>query len=134
MSKELTDAQRVLLNEIVGELYDRFVSLVAEGRRQNKDVVRAYADGRLLTAKKAKTLGLIDEIGYEDDALTDLKKVAGGGPFNVVRYVQEQHFLDRLAVHVTGRRGHSGVTDRVLDSLMSGPRAYYLYGSIDAVR
>ena len=134
MSRELTDEQRVLLNEIVSELYERFVSLVAEGRKQKKDVVRAYADGRLLTASQAKKVGLIDEIGYHEDALDDLKALAGGGPFNVVRYAQQEHFLDRLAVQISGGKRGGAAVERVLDSLISGPRAYYLYGAVEAAR
>jgi protease-4 len=66
--KDLTPAQEAMLQKMVDSLQDRFVSIVAEGRNLAEAEVRAIADGRVLLAQEALDAGLIDEIGYEDDA------------------------------------------------------------------
>jgi protease-4 len=44
------------------------------------------ADGRIFTASQAKDLGLVDKLGYLDDALELAKKQAGLEEAKVVRY------------------------------------------------
>jgi protease IV len=131
ISKEITEEQRALLQSIVNELYERFVSLVADGRRLKPDAVRPFADGRILTAAQAKKVGLVDSIGYRSDAMEDLKALAGGGPFNVVRYAQEETFLDQISANVSSKQG---LGEQLLTGITAGPRAYYLYGGAAAVR
>nr|WP_218061491.1 signal peptide peptidase SppA [Ameyamaea chiangmaiensis] len=64
----LSPAGRAMLQSLVGELYEQFVAMVAAGRHMSPDAVRALADGRPYTGAKAVTLGLVDQIGTEDDA------------------------------------------------------------------
>mgnify|MGYP001430418908 CR=1 FL=1 len=126
MSRELTEEQRAMLQEIVDSLHNRFVSLVAEGRKKKVDAVKPFSDGRLLTADYAKKVGLIDDVGYRKNAMDDLKAISGGGPFNVVRYAQEETLLEQLSVRASSS---FGLGDQLMEGLLSGPRAYYLYGS-----
>ena len=49
--------------ELINEFYEEFVELVAESRDLSVDKVRECATGEIFTAKKAKTLGLVDEVG-----------------------------------------------------------------------
>ena len=74
MYEELTDEQKKILQALVDEPYDQFVSVISEGR--NMDLARAYeiSDGRIYSAKQAKELGLIDEIGTLEDAIEAMKK------------------------------------------------------------
>ena len=66
-----------------------------------------------------------------EDALKQLKALAGGGPFNVVRYTRDESLFDRLAVRAVTPVDVSG---QVMQSLLAGPRAYYLYGGTAPVR
>ncbi len=60
---------RQYLQGLVMDLYDQFVGIVASGRHMNTDKVRQLADGRAYTGRQALGLGLIDEIGGEQQAL-----------------------------------------------------------------
>lgn len=65
---DMTDEQKQIMQGLVDEAYDQFVSIVSEGRGMNDADVRKIADGRIYTAKQAKENGLIDEVGsYEDE-------------------------------------------------------------------
>ena len=50
--------------------------------------IRQLADGRIYTADLAKSEGLIDEIGYLDDAIEQAKKVAQLTRAQVVTYTR----------------------------------------------
>jgi signal peptide peptidase SppA, 36K type len=66
--KDLSPEQEALLRKMVGALHERFVTIVTESRGLDVNAVRAIADGRVLLAQEALEAGLIDAIGYEDDA------------------------------------------------------------------
>lgn len=67
-TRKLTDQGRAVLHGIVMDLYDQFVTMVAEGRHMDKARVRELADGRAYTGRQALALGLVDAIGDEVDA------------------------------------------------------------------
>lgn len=69
MDRPMTDSEKALLQDIVNEIYDAFVKVVAEGRKMEESKVRSVADGRVYTGLQAKNLGLVDEIGNYYDAL-----------------------------------------------------------------
>ena len=66
-----------ILQALVNESYDQFVQIVSNGRKMNPKKVRALADGRIYSAKQAKENGLIDEIGYFEDAVKMAKNLSG---------------------------------------------------------
>ncbi len=58
------------------EIFDQFVSHVAQARHKSRDEIAAVADGRVWTGREAKKLGLIDEIGGFQAAIDGLKEIA----------------------------------------------------------
>jgi len=77
--KPLSPEGRAMLQGIVMDLYDQFVTMVASGRHMTPDRVRALADGRPFTGRQALKLGLIDAIGTEADARAWLARNKGIG-------------------------------------------------------
>lgn len=67
-----TEKDLELLQEMIDDSYERFVDVIATGRGMDTDEVREFADGRIFDGMRAKQLGLVDEIGYFDDALDTL--------------------------------------------------------------
>ena len=61
----------------IGHAYDTFVDMVAGSRSLKVSDAPVFAEGRVFTARKAKELGLIDEVGSIDDALRVLEKECG---------------------------------------------------------
>lgn len=66
--KPLSPAGREMLQGVVADLYGQFVDMVVSGRHMDAARVRALADGRPYTGHQAIGLGLIDQIGTEQDA------------------------------------------------------------------
>jgi protease-4 len=113
-SKEQEEAEREVFQNLVDGMYRRFVDIVAEGRGMKPKEVEKIADGRVFTSKKAKELGLVDSIGYRDDAISRLKKKTGAKNVHLVRYERVLSFSELVA------RVASGPT---LDLGLSGGRS-----------
>jgi len=75
--RNLTDAQREQLLDLMHDLHDQFVDHVAEARGMQRARVAAIADGRAVTGRQAVSLGLVDRIGTQSDAIAELKKECG---------------------------------------------------------
>ena len=67
-TEPLSPAGRVVLQGLVGDLYEQFVAIVAGGRHMDPARVRELADGRAYTGRQALALGLVDEIGGDREA------------------------------------------------------------------
>lgn len=69
-SSELSREQRLMLEEVLADLYRQMVTDIAKSRKDKISVtkLKEIADGRVFSASRAKELGLIDEIGYFKDA------------------------------------------------------------------
>lgn len=70
------EEDEALLHDLIMNVYDQFLTAVAEGRGLEKDAVRPYADGRVLTGLQAKDIGLVDELGNFDHAVATLAELA----------------------------------------------------------
>ena len=58
------------------DVYDRFVNFVAESRSKSYEDIIKIAGGRVWIAKSAKEIGLVDEIGGINDAITYAAKIS----------------------------------------------------------
>jgi protease-4 len=75
--RPMTEKERAIIQEMVDDLYEQFVAVVAEGRKMDPAKVRQLADGRIYTGRQARTLGLVDEMGTMEDAVRAAAKTAG---------------------------------------------------------
>lgn len=120
--RDLRDDEVVLWMTILNDAFDRFLNVVAENRPklQRADprllgwnpavalalekrikqfpekTVEHYATGQVFTADQALQAGLIDRIGYLDDAIEDMKKTLGLEKVRVVRYRHPTTFWSLL--------------------------------------
>lgn len=72
MSREMSEEEREINQRQVDEFFDKFVQIIMEGRGMSEDEVRSLADGRVYTGGEALDNGLVDELGYYEDAMETL--------------------------------------------------------------
>ncbi|HEX7076956.1 MAG TPA: signal peptide peptidase SppA [Candidatus Eisenbacteria bacterium] len=107
MWRPMTDDERKLLQDVLGNVYDQFIDAVSEGRSLNREDILPYADGRIFTGDQALDYGFVDRLGDLDDAVRMAGKMAGieGRP-TVVRKERRRvslfSFLDEKLNQVTG--------------------------------
>jgi protease IV len=85
-ARPMSPEERAILQGMVNSFYDQFVHVVVEGRHLPETKVRELADGRVYTGAEAARLGLVDEVGYLDDALEAAKALACLKDAKVVAY------------------------------------------------
>ncbi len=87
--RPLAAEDRVLFQSVIDDLYQRFVDAVVAGRpKLSRDRITDLADGRIYTAEQAKSAGLVDRIGYLDDAVESLRAAGGLETAAVVTYTR----------------------------------------------
>ncbi|MEM1208750.1 MAG: signal peptide peptidase SppA [Planctomycetota bacterium] len=64
-----TPADEAVVQDLVDTMYDQFVEVVAQGRGFDEQEAAGVATGAIYTAGEALDAGLIDSIGYLDDAI-----------------------------------------------------------------
>jgi len=81
-----------LVQELIRENFRMFAKKIADGRERYKsvsDVLGAeFSDGRVLSGNQALRFGLVDKIGYFDDAVAYTKNLVGDNGVSVVHYTR----------------------------------------------
>jgi protease-4 len=86
-TRPMRPEERAQLQSVVDDLHQRFVEVVAAGRSAlDSSRLAELADGRVLSARQALDAGLVDGIGYLDDALQALERRAGIERSRLVMY------------------------------------------------
>lgn len=73
----MTPTQISVMQQSIEALYMKFLERVAKGRKLPVEKVAQIAEGRVWCASTAKKIGLIDEIGTLDDAISYAANLAG---------------------------------------------------------
>lgn len=128
--RDMTKEEEAILESMLKNSYDEFVRIIAEGRGMSESEVRALADGRIYDGRQAKDVGLIDDFGYQEDVIVQLKKDHKLADAEVVRYSSSVGGLGSLfgvaAQKIGGK--HAEMTGIVnLLSKPNSPRLMYLY-------
>ena len=78
------------------DAYDRFINFVAESRSQSYEDIKEIAGGRIWIATSAKEIGLVDEIGGIDDAITYAANIAELEDYKVEYYGEERSLEEMI--------------------------------------
>ena len=79
--------EQAIVKSHVQDIYDDFITKVADGRGMTKAEVDGIGRGRIWTGQQAKALGLVDELGGLDMAISIARKRAGleNRPVSLIR-------------------------------------------------
>jgi protease-4 len=92
----VTPEEMKIFKNVVDSIYERFVALIIEERKLPREQVLQLADGRIFTSADAKKEGLIDEVGYLEDAIEAAKKQAHLAQAQVVTYSRPGEYKDNI--------------------------------------
>ena len=94
--RPFSEGEKALLQMMVAEGYDTFITRCAEGRHTTKEAIEKIAEGRVWTGEAAKELGLVDELGGIDKALDIAIAKARVGGYTIVSYPEKKDVLSSL--------------------------------------
>lgn len=129
---ELAEKERKLLQELVDDMYRRFKEIVKAGRPKLDDAaIEKVATGQIFTARQALEAGLVDRIGFLEDAIARAVELAGltDATARVVKYTKPKGLLDEvLGGAVPGSRVDlAGIAE------LTTPRGWYLCSWLPAL-
>lgn len=95
-TRPMTEEEGMLLQKSINNGYELFVTRCADGRRMSIDDIKKIAEGRVWTGEMAKGLGLVDELGGMDNAISKAKELAEIESYSVVYYPEKPSILEEL--------------------------------------
>jgi protease-4 len=69
--------ERAILQKVLDNVHDQFITAVAEGRKMPYEDVKQLADGRIFTGEQALKVGLVDKLGNIEDAVQVAAELSG---------------------------------------------------------
>lgn len=126
--RENTPEEQAILQNMVTTLNSRFIKLVSE-RRELQGRESSYSDARIMTAQEALELGLVDSIGYFDNAVAAAHELAGLDEASVVVYRREPFPNDTPYNTITAQAGSAPFVEMPLARPLNVPSTgfYYLW-------
>jgi protease-4 len=127
--RDMTEEDKKIFQGIIDEFYEGFLAVVARGRRDRipMEKLRTIADGRVYTAPQALQLGLVDAVGYFEDAFGRARELASLKSAKLVSYT---YFPKTKTNIYAGRLGDFSPLDaKVLESMLGALKTgfYYLW-------
>ncbi|MGK7294485.1 MAG: signal peptide peptidase SppA [Candidatus Wenzhouxiangella sp. M2_3B_020] len=116
--RELPEAARRVIQAVIEQGYEQFVSLVAEWRDLEVDQVREVAEGRVWTGTQALDRGLVDQLGTLEEATASAARIAGiGDDFDTVYVSPRLSALDRLFANMGAKALAASGLQRTLSNM-----------------
>lgn len=98
-ARPMRDDEKAYVQNLVSQMYDRFLGIVSAARQQPADLLKAtVADGRVVTGREALNAKLVDQIGYVEDAYALARELGKSPDAAVVKYRHEVSLFDALGL------------------------------------
>jgi protease-4 len=96
--RRMTDEEKTSMQKIIDEMYNRFLDIVAEARKNSltRDEIKVIADGRILTGQEALKVKLVDSVGYMTDAYNKTLNLAHLKSAKVIKYQKSSGLFDNM--------------------------------------
>ncbi|MCK8622655.1 signal peptide peptidase SppA [Prevotella sp. E13-27] len=94
-SKE-NEAELLHMQHYVDRGYEKFLSIVAQGRKMSRDEVHTIAQGRVWLASDAINIKLVDQLGSLDDAIKKAAELAKSEKYYTTAYPGQEDWMDNL--------------------------------------
>ncbi len=102
-SRKFTPMEKEIVQNIINNGYDTFLSRVAEGRNMTVEQVHEVAQGRVWNAMEAQKNGLVDVIGGLETAIQIAKEKAGLEDYKIVSLPKLKDPFETLIEDLTGK-------------------------------
>lgn len=126
----MTPEEKAIFQSVIDSFYQRFLSIVKEGRPSlSEDQIKKLADGRIYSGEQAKEAGLVDGIGYLEEAIGEAKKRAGLAEARVVTYRRPGEYQNNVysRAMVGSGAGLSGLANLDLLTMVRGGTPQFMY-------
>ncbi len=120
-ARAMTPAEKRLLQRIIDDTYEQFLSAVSLGRNIPTEKLRPIADGRIFSGNQALKLHLVDQLGDFHDAVALAAKL--GGVSGKPRVIRGHGNLDQILSLINSKFMGGPLSSASLIGKISMPRA-----------
>jgi len=96
LTRPMTEFESKLMQSQVDQIYLDFKTRVADGRKKSVQYIDSIAQGRVWTGSRALELGLVDQLGYMDDAISYAVKSSAIKDYRLKVYPEPKSFLEQI--------------------------------------
>ncbi len=104
----MSDTFRSVIQESIEEIYETFLDRVAQGRNITIAQADSLAQGRVWSGVDAKKIGLVDELGNLDDAITAAAGLAGTKNYSIKKYPKYKTGFEKFMEDLGGVKSKIG--------------------------
>ena len=124
----MTSEERAIFQGLIDSFYQQFLTVVQEGRPHlQMDQIKKLADGRIYTGEQAKAAGLVDDLGYLEDAVEAAKKKAKLPEARVVTYHRPGGYSNNIYSKLLAPGPLAGFADLDVMALARGGTPQFMY-------
>ena len=95
--RPMNTEERAILQRYINNGYELFTKRCAEGRNMNIDSLKAIAEGRIYSGTDAMRLGLVDEMGGFEEAITFAAKKANISDYTLKYYPSVKSLIEQIS-------------------------------------
>jgi protease-4 len=134
-TRPMSEEHRAIVQTQIDSMLVRFKSVIKEGRpifQKDGEALDQLATGEVFTAEQALKHGLIDKIGFVEEAIDRARELAAldETKTRVVEYERPATLLDGIGFPTMARQQSPDLAE-LLD--LTAPRAWYLSTSLPAI-
>jgi protease IV len=96
LTRPMTTLEKQKIQNYVNRGYNLFIKRCSDGRDIKEEYLRKIAEGRVWTGQKALELGLVDEVGDINLAISEAAKLAKIKKYRMVYYPEKKDFMTQL--------------------------------------
>ncbi len=122
ITRELKPKERQVIKHLVENVYDTFVSHVAEGRGLTKAEVDSIGQGRVWSGTNAKEIALVDELGGLQRAIEIAAEKAGLDDYRIEELPRQKDPFEQMMSEF-----QTGIQKRVTRNLLGKNYRYYQF-------
>ena len=122
-----SDDEGKIIQESVDSTYETFLNRVSINRKMSRDQVHAIAQGRVWLGNKAKDIGLVDQMGGLEAAISAAANKAGLKDYKTVNYPTFKSSMEKLIENLTGGKSTEDLTQTALKNELGEFYDYYQY-------
>ncbi|MFX0555381.1 signal peptide peptidase SppA [Maribacter sp. CXY002] len=98
----MTDAFRNQVQEGIEDTYNTFLERVAAGRKISMEQVDEMAQGRVWSGVQAREIGLVDELGTLEDAISEAANMAKLEDYGIRKYPKYKSSFEQFIEDISG--------------------------------
>ena len=126
--RPMTPEERAIFQSVIDSFYGRFLAVVKDGRPGlSTEQIRKLADGRIYSGEQAMANGLVDGVGYLDEAIDSAKQAAGLTEARVIVYRRPGEYRNNIYSQWIGGGGMTALPSFDLLTMVRGGTPQFMY-------